>query len=399
MTFFAHRLSRINLSPTLAMAAKAGKMRATGIDVINLSTGEIDFDTPQHIKDAAVRAMDQGLTKYTPTDGYPSLKKAIQNKLQRDNGLSYALNEIMVSVGGKQAIFNAFMATIESGDEVIVPAPYWVSYPDIVRLFGGTPVIVAGNEQFKLTPAALEAHITPRTKWLILNSPSNPTGQVYTRTELEALAQVLSAHPHVHVMSDDIYEYLVYDAHQFHNLLMVSPELKDRFLLINGISKSYSMTGWRIGYAAGPASLIQAMATLQSQSTSNPCSIAQAAALAALESPMDFMGAWRESFVQRRDIAVRAIGAIPGLSCIQPHGAFYVYVSCAGIIGKRTPAGHTLATDEEVVAYLLESVHVAVVPGSAFGLSPFFRLSYVVAEELLIEACMRIHKAISALEG
>jgi aspartate aminotransferase len=399
MTFLAHRLQQIKPSPTLAMTAKAAQMVAQGRKVISLSVGEPDFDTPTPVKEAAIRAMEKGLTKYTAVDGLPALKVAIQNKFQRDNQLHYSLKEIMVGTGGKQILFNALMATINPGDQVIIPAPYWVSYPDMVLLFGGQPEFITCEIQqgFKLTAEQLEHSITPHTKWLILNSPSNPTGEVYSRKELEELASVLRRHPHVYIMSDDIYEYLVYGNQKFVSILEVAPDLKDRTLIVNGVSKSYSMTGWRIGYAAGSEALIRAMTMLQSQSTSNACSIAQAAAIEAIEGDQTFLCEWRASFERRRDLVFNQINQIPGLTCIKPGGAFYLYVNCKGLLGKKTPEGHRLQDDNDVTSYLLETAEVAVVSGSGFGLSPYFRISYALSDTLLTEACQRINQAILKL--
>lgn len=399
MTLLSNRLALIQPSATLAMSAKASQMREAGIDVISLSVGEPDFDTPRSIQLAAVRAMESGMTKYTPVDGVTPLKKAIQAKFLRDSGISYDLNEIMASTGGKQVIFNALMASLNPGDEVIIPAPYWVSYPDITNLFGGIPKIIACDEKnnFKLLPEQLEVAITPQTKWLILNTPSNPTGEIYTRDELKALSDVLLRHPDVHVMCDDIYEYLVYDGLKTQTLLTVCPELKERCLIVNGVSKSYSMTGWRLGYGAGPKALIKAMVMLQSQSTTNPSSISQAAAIQALNGDQTFLDEWRESFAQRRDLVWGLINDIPGLSCRKPGGAFYLYVNCSAYIGKKTPEGAVIADDAQFATYLLEKGRVATVNGDAFGLSPYFRISYVITNELLIEACARIKQAVAEL--
>ncbi len=399
MTFLAHRLQNVKPSPTLAMNAKAAAMKAEGRNILSLSAGEPDFDTPEFIKEAAREAMVQGLTKYTAVDGLPALKKAIQKKFLRDNNLSYELSEIMVGNGGKQIIFNALMATINPGDQVIIPAPYWVSYPDMVALFGGCPQFVdCGIDQnFKITPSQLEKAITPHTKWLILNSPSNPTGEVYTRKEITELAHVLRRHPHVHIMSDDIYEYLVYGEAHFISILEVAPDLKDRTLIVNGVSKSYSMTGWRIGYGAGPQNLIKAMTMLQSQSTSNACSISQAAAIQAIEGDQSFINEWRASFERRRDLVVKGFSEIPGLTCMSPGGAFYLYINCEGLIGKKTPNEMVLMTDDQISEYLLEYAEVAVVSGSGFGLSPYFRISYATADEILQEACRRIDEAVKKL--
>lgn len=399
MSYLATRLSLIQPSPTLAMTAKAAQMRLDGIDVIALSAGEPDFDTPDFIKETAKSALDRGMTKYTPVDGVADLKKAIQAKFKKDNNLDFGLDQIMASTGGKQVIFNALMATINPGDEVIIPAPYWVSYPDIVNLFGGVPKIIPCPESsgFKLTPELLEAAITINTKWIILNSPSNPTGELYSEDELIALGKVLIQHPHVMILSDDIYEYLVYDDKKFVALATVCPDLKDRCLIVNGVSKSYSMTGWRLGYGAGPKPLIKAMTMLQSQSTSNPNSIAQAAAAAGINGDRSFLASWCKSFADRRDLTAKLINDIPGLSCRIPNGAFYLYVNCDGIIGKKTPAGQVIENDNQFSQYLLSEVYVAVVSGDAFGLSPYFRISYATSEKILIEACKRIRDAVERL--
>lgn len=374
-------------------------MKAEGIDIINLSAGEPDFDTPEFIKQAATQAMADGLTKYTAVDGLPALKKAIQKKFLRDNNLTYELAQLIVSTGGKQVLFNALMATIDQDDEVIIPAPYWVSYPDITALFGGKPITIPCQVEnaFKLTPTQLEAAITPRTKWLILNSPSNPTGEVYTQAELKALGDVLLKHPHVYILSDDIYEYLVYDNTTFHTLASVVPELKNRLLIVNGVSKSYSMTGWRIGYGAGPQPLIKAMTMLQSQSTSNACSIAQAAAIQALSSDLSFLDGWKKQFEIRRNYIHTAINQIPGLSARKSMGAFYLYINCEKVMGKSTPKGSVINCDNDFAQYLLEEAQVAVVSGDAFGLSPYFRISYATSLEILEKAAQRIAQAVGAL--
>ena len=399
MSIVAQRLQRVKPSPTIAVTMKAAELKAAGKDVIGLGAGEPDFDTPQHIKDAAKKAIDSGDTKYTADDGTPALKKAICAKFERENGLKYQPNQITVGTGGKQVLYNALMATLDPGDEVIVPAPYWVSYPDMVILADGKPVEVAcsENQGFKLTPEALEAAITPKTKWVILNSPSNPTGAAYSAADLKALADVLLRHPHVWVMTDDMYEHLVFDGFKFATIAQVEPKLYDRTLTVNGVSKAYCMTGWRIGYAGGPAALIKAMSAIQSQSTSNPSSISQAAAVAALSGPIDFIAEHNKSFVERRNLVVKMLNEAKGLRCPMPDGAFYVFPSCAGTIGKKTPDGKTIATDTDFVTYLLESVGVAVVQGSAFGLAPYFRISYATSTEALREACTRIQKACAAL--
>ena len=399
MSILAKRLSRIKPSPTIAVTQKARELKAAGRDVISLGAGEPDFDTPDHIKQAATDAIARGETKYTAVDGIPELKQAISDKFKRDNGLDYAPNQITVGTGGKQILYNALMATVDDGDEVIIPAPYWVSYPDMVLLAGGEPVFVTcpQNNGFKLRPEDLEAAITPKTKWLILNSPSNPTGAAYTAEDMKALTDVLKRHPHVWVMTDDMYEKLVYDGFTFCTPAEVEPEIYDRTLTINGVSKAYAMTGWRIGFAGGPEALIKAMAKVQSQSTSNPSSISQWAAVEALSGSHHFIPTNNEVFKARRDLVVSKLNQCPGLHCPTPEGAFYVYPSCAGTIGKKTPDGKTIETDEDFVTYLLESEGVAAVHGAAFGQSPHFRISYATSTELLEEACNRIKRACEAL--
>jgi aspartate aminotransferase len=394
MGLVARTLERVKPSPTMAITNKAREMKAAGFDVIGLGAGEPDFDTPDNIKDAAVEAIKRGETKYTAVDGIPELKQAIAEKFQRENGLVYKPAEITVGSGGKQVLYNALLATLDPGDEVIIPSPYWVSYPDIVLLAGAEPVIVHAKfeDDFKLTPAVLEAAITPKTKWFIFNSPSNPTGAAYTRDEIKALTDVLLKHEQVWILSDDIYEHLVYDGFEFSTPAAVEPKLKDRTLTLNGVSKAYSMTGWRIGYAGGPAPLIKAIATLQSQSTSNPCSISQWAALEALRGPQDFLKDWRKSFQERRDLVVSMLNQAKGLHCPTPEGAFYVYPSCEGCIGKTTREGVTIENDEVFATALLQEEGVAVVHGAAFGLSPFFRISYATGIKSLEEACRRIQR-------
>jgi aspartate aminotransferase len=401
MSQLAHRLDRIQPSPTIAMTAKARALKAAGRDVIGLAAGEPDFDTPPHICEAAKAAIDRGDTRYTDVDGTPALKQAIVEKFKRENGLTYTVDQITVGTGGKQVLYNALMATLNPGDEVIVPAPYWVSYPDMVNLAEGTPVIVncGENSGFKLSAEALKAAITPKTKWVILNSPSNPTGAGYTRAELRDLADVLLANPHVWVMTDDMYEHLAYDDWKFCTIAEVEPKLMNRTLTCNGVSKAYSMTGWRIGYAGGPAPLIKAIAKLQSQSTSNPSSVSQAAAVAALTGDLTFLGERNEIFRQRRDICVTMLNEAKGLTCRKPDGAFYVYPSCAGTIGKKTPDGKVIETDTDFVTYLLESEGVAAVQGTAFGLSPYFRISYATSTDVIEDACRRIQRACAALIG
>lgn len=400
MSLLAARLSAIKPSPTIAVATKAKELQAAGADVIGLGAGEPDFDTPDHIKQAAVDALARGETKYTAVDGTPALKEAICRKFQRENNLSYKPANITVGTGAKQVLYNALMATLSPGDEVLFPAPYWVSYPDMVLLAEGVPVALPcpAESGFKLQPAQLRAAITPRTKWLILNSPSNPTGAGYTWGEMKALTDVLLDFPHVHVMADDIYEHLVFDDFKFCTPAEVEPKLIGRTLTVNGVSKSYSMTGWRIGYGAGDPALIKAMAIIQSQSTSNPCSIAQAATVTALDGNQSFLQEFRKSFQARRNLVFERINAIDGLSCPKPEGAFYVYVSCAAFIGAKTPKGKIIENDNDFVAYLLEEALVAVVQGSAFGLSPFFRISYATSPDILENACARIKKACGELQ-
>ncbi len=400
MSFIAERLLRIKPSATIFIANKALALKAEGRNVIGLAAGEPDFDTPQNIKDAAKRAIDAGQTKYTQVDGTPELKKAICAKFKRENELDYAPNQISVGTGGKQVLFNALLATVNAGDEVIVPAPYWVSYPDIVVLADGTPVPVTcpQNNGFKIRPEDLEAAITKKTKWLILNSPSNPTGAAYTAAELRGVADVLLRHPDVWVLADDMYEHLVYDDFTFTSIAQVEPKLYPRTLTLNGVSKAYCMTGWRIGYAGGPTELIKAMAALQSQSTTNPSSISQAAAVEALNGTQDFIPRNNAVFKERRDLVVGMLNKCKGLFCPKPEGAFYVYPSCAGAIGRKTPAGKLIETDTDFAAYLLEAEGVAVVQGSAFGLSPHFRISYATSNAELRDACTRIERACARLQ-
>ena len=399
MAFLSNTLARVKPSPTIAVTTKANEMKASGRDVIGLGAGEPDFDTPQNIKDAAKRAIDAGRTKYTAVDGIPELKAAICAKFARENGLRYTPAQVSVGTGGKQILFNALMATLNPGDEVIIPAPYWVSYPDMVLLAGGTPVAVAAGIEtgFKLTAAQLEAAITPRTKWFIFNSPSNPTGAGYSRAELKALTDVLLRHPQVWIMSDDIYEHLVFDDFQFCTPAEVEPRLHERTLTCNGVSKAYAMTGWRIGYCAGPVALIKAMATIQSQSTSNPCSVSQYAALEALTGPQDFLTTSKAAFQRRRDLVVGMLNAAKGVTCPTPEGAFYVYPDISGCIGK-TSAGSTRISDDAAFATaLLQETGVAVVFGAAFGLSPNFRVSYATSDTALREACTRIQRFCAGL--
>ena len=392
MSFLSETLSRVKPSPTIAVTTLAAELKAAGKDVIGLGAGEPDFDTPDHIKAAGVAAIKAGKTKYTAPDGIPELKAAICAKFERENGLSYAPQQVSVGTGGKQILYNALMATLNPGDEVVIPAPYWVSYPDMVLLAGGTPVIAPATleNSFKLTPEQLEAAITPKTKWLIFNSPSNPTGAGYSRAELKALTEVLLRHPHVWVMTDDMYEHLAYDGFEFCTPAQVEPALYARTLTCNGVSKAYAMTGWRIGYAAGPVELIAAMRKIQSQSTSNPCSISQWAAVEALNGPQDFLAANNAVFQRRRDLVVSMLSAIDGITCPVPEGAFYVYPSIAGLIGTTTPSGTVIDSDETFSRALLEDTGVAVVFGAAFGLSPNFRVSYATSDDALKAACERI---------
>lgn len=392
-------LQRIKPSATLAMSARVGALKRQGVDVIGLSAGEPDFPTPDWIKDAAIQAIRDNQTKYTDVDGTPALKQAIVDKFARDNRLTYATTQVTANVGGKHTLFNAMVATLDPGDEVIVPAPYWVSYPDVVLFAGGTPVFVAaGPEQsYKLTPEQLDAAITPRTKWLILNSPSNPTGAGYTADELKALGAVLERHPHVWVFADDMYEHITFDDFAFATIAEVCPALYERTLTVNGCSKAYSMTGWRIGFAGGPEWLIKAIGKLQSQSTSNPCSIAQAAAVAALNGPQDFLAERAQAFQARRDLVVSMLNQASGITCPRPEGAFYVYPEFSELIGKATPEGLVIEDDETMVGYLLDHARVAAVHGSAFGLSPAMRISYATSDDILLEACGRIQAACASL--
>lgn len=394
MGFISDSLNRIQPSATIAISTKAQVLQAEGKNVIGLAAGEPDFETPRNIKDAAIAAINAGKTRYTAVDGIPELKKAIAGKFKRENNLDYRPSQVSVGTGGKQVLFNALMATVNPGDEVIVPAPYWVSYPDIVMLAGGTPVIVQGDaaKGFKLQAAALEKAITAKTKWIILNSPSNPSGAAYSHGEMKALTDVLMKHPHVWVLTDDMYEHLVYDDFKFCTPVEVEPALYDRTLTMNGVSKSYCMTGWRIGYAAGPESLIKAMAKLQSQSTSNPSSISQWAAVEALNGPQDFIAEHNKIFVERRDLVVSMLNQAKGISCMTPEGAFYVYPSCAGTIGKTAPSGKVISSDEDFVSELLAAEGVAAVHGAAFGTSPYFRISYATATATLEDACTRIQR-------
>jgi aspartate aminotransferase len=399
MSHTSAALSRIQPSATLAMTSRVIALKAKGVQVIGLAAGEPDFDTPDFVKAAAIEAINSGKTKYTNVDGTAELKAAIAAKFKRDNGLTYAPEQISVNVGGKHTLFNALVATLDAADEVIIPAPYWVSYPDIVNYAGGTPVIVAAGaaQSYKISAEQLEAAITPKTKWLILNSPSNPTGAAYTESELKALAEVLLRHPHVFIMADDMYEHIVYNDFKFTTIAQVCPELYARTITINGCSKAYSMTGWRIGFAGGPAWLIKSMAKLQSQSTSNPCSIAQAAATAALNGDQSFLAERNAAFLRRRDLVVGKLNAIEGVHCPTPEGAFYVYPDVSGLIGKTTSKGVKITNDAALIDYFLDEYEVAAVHGAAFGLEPAFRISYATSEALLETACTRIQAACAAL--
>ena len=399
MNILASRLNRIQPSPTIAMSIKARELKAEGKDIIELAAGEPDFPTPPHIIEAAEDAMSRGETKYTDPDGTPALKQAVCDKFMRDNNLEYVTRQVTIGTGGKQVLYNALMATLNEGDEVIIPAPYWVSYPDMVLLAEGTPKIVECplDKNFILQPEDLERAITPKTKWIILNSPSNPTGSGYTWDDMSKITDVLVRHPNIWVMTDDMYEHLVYDDFKFCTPAEVEPELYSRTLTVNGMSKAFCMTGWRIGYAAGPENLITAIRKIQSQSTSNPSSISQAASVAALNGPMDFLAKNNQVFKQRRDLVCSMLNQATGITCPTPDGAFYVYPSCAGLIGKKTPDGKVLQSDEDVVTYFLETEGIAAVHGAAFGLSPHFRISYATSTEALEDACQRIQRACTAL--
>ena len=400
MNFVAERINRIKPSMTVGINIKAKAMKEQGKDVIVLAAGEPDFNTPKNIRDAANKAMEEGKTKYVPGKGTPELQKAIQKKFKEDNNIDYSLDEIICGVGGKHIIYNAMMATINSGDEVIITAPYWVSYPDIVLLAEGKPVIVEcpENQNFKIKPEQLEKCITPKTKWLMLNSPSNPTGAVYSKEELKDLAKVLINQPHVLIMCDDIYEKIIYDGLKFHTLASIEPSLKNRCLTLNGVSKSYCMTGWRLGYCGAPKEIIAAMNKIQSQSTTSTSSITMAASVEAISGPQDFILDHNKKFIKRRDLVVSKLNEIDGITCSKPDGAFYVYPNCQDILGKITPNGKKISSDEDFITYLLEDQGVAGVHGSAFGLSPYFRLSYATSDHILEDACNRIQLACSKLK-
>ena len=399
MVELSHSIKRIKPSATMAVTQKARELKAAGKDIIGLGAGEPDFDTPENIKKAAIQAINGGDTKYTPVDGTPELKKAIKAKFKRENNLDYELDEISVGTGGKQIIFNAFAVSLNESDEVIIPAPYWVTYPDVVNYFNGKPIFVQCGEEsgFKITPQQLENTINQSTKWFILNSPSNPTGSCYTKNELLELANVLKKYPHVNIMTDDLYEHLIYDGNEFHTFASIAPELKERILTLNGVSKAYAMTGWRIGYAGGNASLIKAMGKLQSQSTSNPTSISQAAAVEALNGDNSFIAERAKVFKGRRDFLINEFTSMNGITCRVPEGAFYVFPSCKGVIGKVDESNNKITNDEEFTTSLLEHAGVAVVQGSAFGLEGYFRISYATSDENLKNACIRMREFLSKL--
>jgi aspartate aminotransferase len=399
MSLISPRIERIKLSPSFAATQRARDLRAAGADIISVSIGEPDFPTPDHVCEAAIAAMRRGETRYTNTNGTPELKQAIIGKFKRENGIEYAPDQIHVGSGAKQVIFNALMCSLQPGDEVIVPAPYWVSYPDMTLFADGTPVTVPCEEWhgFKMQAAQLEAAITPRTKWLVINSPCNPSGAIYSREELKSLTDVLLRHPQVHLIMDDIYEHVRFDGREFCTAVQIEPGLYDRTLTVNGVSKAYAMTGWRIGYAGGPKPLIKAMLKLQGQSTSSPCSISQAASVAAINGPQDFVPQRAAAFQERRDRVLELLNQAPGIRCHKPEGAFYLFPCCADLIGKKRPDGRVLQSDQDVAIYLLEAAEVAVVPGAAFGLSPYFRVSLATSMELLEEACRRIQRACAQL--
>lgn len=401
MSIISKRLDAIKPSPTLAVSAKAAELKRKGVDVISLGAGEPDFDTPDNIKQAAIQGIKNGATKYTNADGTPELKQAVCDKFRRENGLTYVPEEVIIGTGGKQVIYNLFMATLDEGDEVIIPAPYWVSYPDMVLLAGGTSVTISSsmNTGFRLNPDDLNDAITAKTKWVILNSPSNPSGSAYKKEELAEIAKVLRNHPHVHIMSDDIYEHITFDGFEFTTLANVAPDLKDRIFIVNGVSKSYSMTGWRIGYGAGSRDIIKAMAMIQSQSTSNPSSISQVAAVEALNGTQDFIKPNAINFQKKRDLVLSLLNNVEGLSCYKPEGAFYLFPSCSRLFGKKTPTGAVISSSNDFATFLLENANVAVVPGIAFGLEGYFRISYATSEALLADACSRIARAVATLEG
>ena len=400
MSLIAKRLQTVKPSPTLAVAAKAKELAMQGINIISLAAGEPDFDTPDNIKLAAIEGIKNGLTKYTMVSGTPELRKAVCEKFKRENGLDYQTDEVIVSTGGKQVIYNLFMATLDEGDEVIIPAPYWVSYPDMVLLAGGTPIFVSSDMEtgFKALTKDIEKAITKKSKWLILNSPSNPSGAAYTAHELEKIADLVRKYPHLHVMSDDIYEHITFDNFKFTTLATLAPDIKDRIFIVNGVSKAYSMTGWRIGYGAGNKTIIKAMDVIQSQSTSNPSSISQIAALEALSGPQGYIKTNTENFQKKRDLVLSLLNKINGLSCYKSEGAFYLFPKCSDLFGKQAPNGKQINSSSDLATYLLESANVAIVPGIAFGLEGYFRISYATSSELLTDACNRMAQAISQLK-
>ena len=399
MSLIAKRLSLVKPSPTLAVSAKAAELKRNGVDVISLGAGEPDFDTPENIKLAAIEGIKKGITKYTNVDGMPELKKAVCEKFRRENALEYLPEQVIIGVGGKQVIYNLFMATLDKDDEVIIPAPYWVSYPDIVLLAEGKPVTIKAHIEtgFKITPESLEKSITSKTKWFILNSPSNPSGAAYSKEDLILLADILRKYPHVQIMSDDIYEHITFDGFEFYTLATVAPDLKDRIFIVNGVSKAYSMTGWRIGYGAGNKDIIKAMTLIQSQSTSNPSSISQVAAIEALNGTQSYIAVNALGFRKKRDLVLNLLSKIKPLECYKSEGAFYLFPRCKKLLGKKTPSGKILENDNDVATYLLEHANVAVVPGIAFGLEGYFRISYATSEELLTKACNRIEESINQL--
>ena len=399
MDFISHSLKKIKPSPTMVITAKARELRAAGEKIISLSAGEPDFDTPEHVKDAAIKAINMGYTKYTNVEGIPELKQAIVNKFKNDNEIDYNMDQVIVGVGGKQILFNALFASLNLGDEVIIPTPYWVSYPDMTILAGGTPKFLNCNEEndFKINPSELDNLISEKTKWIILNSPSNPSGSCYTKQELINIADVLREHKDVNVITDDIYEYIIYDDFKFYTLAQIAPDLKDRILTVNGVSKSYCMTGWRIGYAAGRKDLILAMMKIQGQSTSNPTSISQYAALAGLNGDRKFLEPCLKAFNERKNLVVEGLNSIDGISCLMPKGAFYAYPNVSGLIGKKTKNGKSLSNDTEIVEWILEEAKVAAVPGSAFGLEPYFRVSYATSTEDLKKAIQNIKNSVNEL--
>jgi len=400
MSILSNRLNNFKPSLTVKVSQKARELSSKGINIISLSSGEPDFDTPIHVKDEGIKAINNGFTKYTAVDGIDLLKLAITQKFKKENSINYDLNQITVGVGGKHVIFNLFMSTLNQGDEVIIPSPFWVSYPDIVSLCDGKPVVVNTSEsnKFKMTPAELESKITNKTKWVIINSPANPTGSTYSKEELAGLANVLLKYENLWILSDDIYEYLIYDNLKFFNILNLEPKLYDRTFIVNGVSKAFSMTGWRIGYGAGSKEIVKSISKIQSQSTTNPTSISQMAAVKALNSEKTFLVDWIQQFSERRNYVSDYLNTIEGLDCIKPDGAFYLFISCSGLINKNTPDGKVIYNDIDFADFLLDHAQVAVVPGTAFGRSPYFRISYAASMELLIKACEKIRNAINKLK-